>query len=77
MVKIKGKDFGLKRGRLVNEGTTVGNAMDNDSNHGFWDRPADERAERMRNAAERGGAENFFDLPPEDRARAYEGSRDE
>ena len=50
--------------------------MDNDSNHGFWDRP-DERAERMRKAAERGGAENFFDLPPEDRARAYEDSRDE
>jgi len=44
----------------------------NDSNNGFWDRTADERAERMRAAAERGGAENFFDLPPEERARAYE-----
>ena len=44
----------------------------NDNNHGFWDRPADERADRMRRAAERGGVENFFDLPPEDRAQAYE-----
>jgi hypothetical protein len=51
--------------------------MNNDSNNGFWDRPADERAERMRDAAERGGVENFFDLPPEDRAQAYEDSRDE
>ena len=47
----------------------------NDSNNGFWDRPADERAERMRAAAERGGAENFFDLPPEERAAAYDGER--
>ena len=30
------------------------NVMDNDSNNGFWDRPADERAERMRKAADRG-----------------------
>lgn len=45
----------------------------NDSNNGFWDRPADERAERMRTAAERGGVENFFDLPPEERAAAYDG----
>lgn len=53
--------------------------MNNDSNNGFWDRPADDRAERMRDAAERGGVDNFFDLPPEDRARAYEdndGNRD-
>ena len=45
----------------------------NDSNNGFWDRPADERAERMRAAAERGAVENFFDLPPEERAAAYGG----
>ena len=51
--------------------------MDNDSNHGFWERPADERAERMRKAAERGGVENFFDLPPDERAQAYEESRDD
>jgi hypothetical protein len=42
------------------------------NNNGFFDRPADERAERMRDAAERGGVENFFDLPPEERAQAYE-----
>lgn len=40
-------------------------------NNGFWDRPADERAAIMEHAAERGGVENFFDLEPEDRARAY------
>ena len=51
--------------------------MTNDSNGGFWDRPADERAEHMRKAADRGGVENFFDLPPEDRARAYEDARDD
>ena len=51
--------------------------MNNDSNNGFWDLPADERAERMRAAAERGGEENFFDLAPEERARVYEHSRDE
>lgn len=43
----------------------------NDSNEGFWDRPADERAERMRQAADRAGVENFFDLTPEERAEAY------
>ena len=43
-----------------------------DSNNGFWDQPADVRAERMRNAADRGGVENFFDLPPEERARVYD-----
>lgn len=47
----------------------------NDSNNGFWDRPADERAERMRTAAERGGVANFFDLPPEERADAYNEER--
>lgn len=41
-------------------------------NNGFWDRPADDRAERMRSAADRGGVENFFDLPPDERAQAYE-----
>ncbi|CAB3919968.1 hypothetical protein [Achromobacter ruhlandii] len=40
-------------------------------NNGFWDLPADERAAAMEQAAERGGVENFFDLDPEDRARAY------
>ncbi len=44
-----------------------------DSNEGFWDRPAEERADRMRRAAERGGVENFFDLPPEERAEVYRG----
>lgn len=48
-----------------------------DSNSGFWDRPADERAERMRAAADRGGVENFFDLPPEERAQAYAEDDDE
>jgi hypothetical protein len=41
-------------------------------NNGFWDRDADERAERMRTASERGGVENFFDLSPEERAEAYD-----
>lgn len=40
-------------------------------NNGFFDRPAQERAGIMEKAAERGGVENFFDLPPEDRAQAY------
>lgn len=44
-------------------------------NGGFWDRPADERAERMRNAEDRGGVDNFFDLPPEERAQAYDSWR--
>lgn len=43
-----------------------------DTNNGFWDQPADERADRMRDASERGGVSNFFDLPPEERAQAYE-----
>lgn len=41
-------------------------------NNGFFDRPADERAEMMNKAAERGGVGNFFDLPPEERAQAYD-----
>lgn len=49
----------------------------NDSNNGFWNLPADERADRMRAAAERGGAENFFDLPPDERAQAYNSDRGE
>jgi hypothetical protein len=52
-------------------------APDDGGNCEFWDRPADERAERMRKAAERGGVENFFDLLPEERAQAYEDSRNE
>lgn len=47
------------------------------SNNGFWDRPADERAERMREAADRGGVDNFFDLPPDERAQAYSQGDDE
>ncbi len=41
-------------------------------NNGFWDREPSDRASRMRAAAERGGVENFFDLSPEERARAYD-----
>ena len=44
----------------------------NDSNNGFWGLPADERADRMRAASERGGVENFFDLTPDERAQAYD-----
>ncbi len=40
-------------------------------NENFWDRPPEERADRMRDAADRGGVENFFDLSPEERAEAY------
>lgn len=43
-----------------------------DANNGFWDRPVNERAERMRDAAERGDVSEFFDLPPEERAQAYD-----
>lgn len=39
---------------------------------GFYDFPADERAEIMRDAAERGGVENFFDLDADERAAAYQ-----
>ena len=60
-------------GWLRNERATV----HNDSNCGFWDKPAEERAKRMRAAAERGGAANFFDLPPEERAQMYEDSQDD
>jgi len=40
---------------------------------GFWDRPADERAQIMGAAAERCGVEHFFDLSPEERFQAYDG----
>lgn len=49
----------------------------NSSNNGFWDRLADDRAERMRTAAERGGVSNFFDLSPEERAQAYDNEDDD
>ena len=45
-------------------------------NNGFFDLEVDERSERMQIAAERGGVENFFDLPPEERARCYEDEND-
>lgn len=41
-------------------------------NNGFWDRPAEERAVRMEAACERNGVVSFFDLPPEERGRAYD-----
>lgn len=41
-------------------------------NNGFWDRPADERAARMNAACDRAGVDNFFDLSPEERGRAYD-----
>lgn len=41
-------------------------------NNNFWDLPADERSERMREACERAGVENFWDLPPEERGKCYE-----
>jgi len=40
-------------------------------NYGFWDLPAEERAAAMDVACERGGVSDFYDLPPEDRDRAY------
>ena len=55
----------------IMEDDCYGNRL-NDSNNGFWDREPEERAERMRSAAERGGVENFFDLAPEERAQAYD-----
>ncbi|QIL72286.1 hypothetical protein G7048_19165 [Diaphorobacter sp. HDW4B] len=42
------------------------------NNNGFFDREPEDRAERMQKAADRGGVENFFDLPPEERAAAYD-----
>lgn len=47
----------------------------NTNNNGFFDLEADERSNRMQISAERGGVENFFDLPPEERARCYEDDR--
>ena len=49
---------------------------DDDENRGcnndFWDRDPFDRAARMEAATRRGGVENFFDLSPEERARAYD-----
>jgi hypothetical protein len=44
-------------------------------NNGFFDLEADERSDRMQIYAERGGVENFFDLPPEERAQCYDDDR--
>ena len=41
-------------------------------NNGFWDRPADERAQVMQSACDRAEEANFFDLSPEERAAAYD-----
>lgn len=41
-------------------------------NNGFWDKHPEERAAIMDAACERGGVANFFDLSPEERARAYD-----
>lgn len=49
-----------------------GGSMKTALNNGFWDLPAEERNAIMKAACERAGAENFFDLDPEDRRRAYE-----
>ena len=40
-------------------------------NHGFWDLPASERARITEEACDRAGVENFYDLSPEERDRAY------
>ena len=45
-------------------------------NHGFWDRPVEERAAIMESACERGGVSNFFDLSAEERDRAYDIDKD-
>ncbi len=50
----------------------MSNPDNHSCNNGFWNREPDERAARMELASERGDVDNFFDLPPEDRARAYE-----
>ena len=44
-------------------------------NNGFWDREPEDRASAMNQACDENDCENFFDLPPEERARAYD--RDE
>lgn len=46
--------------------------MSNLVNFGFYDLPAQDRANAMDAACERGGVGNFFDLSPEERAQCYE-----
>ncbi len=46
------------------------------TNNGFWDRQPQDRAYRMEQAAQRGRVSNFFDLSPEERARAYDNDYD-
>lgn len=41
-------------------------------NNNFWDRTPEERAVAMDVACQRGGTDNFSDLSPEERSRAYE-----
>jgi hypothetical protein len=41
-------------------------------NNGFWDRPAEERGEKMDAACRRAGVSSFYDLSPEERSRVYE-----
>jgi len=48
--------------------------MDERINNGFWDLDADERAAIIESACDRAGIENFCDLSPEERSRAYEQS---
>ena len=43
-------------------------------NNGFWDLEPDERGARQEAAMERGGVQNFFDLPPAERSRCYDGN---
>jgi len=40
-------------------------------NRGFWDLPTEARSQAMERACERGGVDNFSDLSPEERGRAY------
>lgn len=41
-------------------------------NNGFWDLPPETRASIKQSACERGGVSDFYDLSPEERARAYD-----
>lgn len=45
-------------------------------NNGFFDLPADERAQRAEAAMELAGVDNLFDLEPEERAYVYEQCED-
>lgn len=58
-----------KAGRKV---TVIDETKPRTVNNGFWDKTPQERAASMDAACERNGVSNFFDLPPEERARAYE-----